>query len=161
MHDRADAPLADATVAAARASVSRDRVESPLSRVLRDYWRAQSSNRDSGVQRIGNAIAPARASRPDRAADPTAESPRQPLLREPLSRAVEPARGANAEPVASPRVRGAAAFTDRSLDAGGSHTADTPLAERAIATDWLTGDLADQLADILRDQAIREGIDLT
>ena len=82
-------------------------------------------------------------------------------MREPLGHAVDRARDANDEPAASPRGRAAPVFTDRSLDAGTPRTADAPLAGRAIAVDWLTGDLADQLADILRDQAIREGIDLT
>ena len=36
-----------------------------------------------------------------------------------------------------------------------------PHPEGPDRVDWLTGDLSDQLADVLRDQAIRHGVDLT
>ena len=133
---------------------------SPLARALSVYWRGRQTGEPAVAPLIGVPPASVRMA-PFLPATSGGEASRIAAL-PPTSgdteRATASRRGS--QPDALTRARAATSLRDQGADAD-------PLPPYAAwrvdstAADWLTGDLADQLADILREQAIREGVDLT
>jgi hypothetical protein len=170
---------------AGRAAASVSPIDSPLRRALRTYWstlpagkarspadgvvngsqRQSTSGADRSEEMGGRAstrepVTEHRAARRTFIADaevpPTAR-----VIPDVTADAARPAQPWRmTDPAAMTRARAAAILRDRGPDI------DAPVSREAwrsggTGTDWLAGDLADQLADILREQAVREGVDLT
>ena len=144
---------------ATRVSVVTAARESPLSRALRSYWRGSTVGAPAGSAAVASAPATQLTIRRDASDDGRAVARGDAALPLPPT-AREPVHTEGSSPVPAPRARPGGAFPERSVGIR-SPRLDMLVADRAAATDWLTGDLADQLADVLREQAIREGIDLT
>ncbi len=145
-----------------RVALPEQRADSPLVRALRSYWQAQQTTVSSQAEPI--VAASTTAMTRSRRLGPEDEGERRPAA------AVERAdtgafhaafeRGRRSLAPAGATV--AAPLADQRIDADDVTLPRQALQRTgAIATDWLTGSLADQLADILREQAIREGVDLT
>jgi hypothetical protein len=134
----------------------------PLTKVLHTYWETQRVVPLAGDSReAGPALPGANARhRHGGASERLPAALQRPLpLGEGAETAGVPRFVPEPAPLTSPRPR-----TDLLAGPQGEvSVVDNRLAwlRGSMPTDWLTGDLADQMADVLRDQAVRHGVDLT